>query len=633
MRRSISVARQAGTLRVAPYFGALLSIFAILYLVVFWPGQPRTPKLGLDLQGGAQAILQAKTEGGKAPTKAALEQARTIITNRVNARGVSSAEVVTQGSDRIVVSIPGKGIEALKDVGDTALLQFRPYVTSPIPVAAPQPTATGSSTASATPSATSSLKATTTPSSSESPKSGIVRPLGAPAAGPTPSATKSSASTTPSATPSASPSASTAVDPDAPIDQWADLGFAPPNNSAEYAKLTQAQQAKLQGLMEAWDCSRKPLDVPTKPIITCDVANTTRFLLGSVIVKGTEISTAAAIPPGSQQGQFAWSISVELKPSGQTAWANYTSQHNEQKVPGDIANTVAFTLDSKVKSPSTIQETINGATSISGSFTQKSAEDLATSLKYGALPLTFTTQDSRTVSASLGLDQMRAGLLAGGIGLLLVVVYSLIYYRALGLVTIASLAVSGGITYALLVILGKQISFTLTLAGIAGFIVAVGITADSFVVFFERIKDEVHEGRSARVAVPRAWERAKRTIITADVVSLLAAGVLYFFAAGDVRGFAFTLGMSTAIDLLVVFLFTHPLVSVFSRSAAFGSARFTGLDHVRNANYVPMEPAMAGAEASSGSGSAVSGSAAARAAARRGLTRDTDATTEGSDNA
>jgi preprotein translocase subunit SecD len=185
------------------------------------------------------------------------------------------------------------------------------------------------------------------------------------------------------------------------------------------------------------------------------------------------------------------------------------------------------------------------------------------------------------VSATLGNKQLKAAFLAGGIGLALVVIYSLLYYRFLGFVTIASLLVSGGLTYAMLVILGKQIGFTLDLAGIAGFIVALGITADSFVVFFERLKDEVHEGRSVRVAVPRAWIRARRTILSADTVSFLAAATLYYFAAADVKGFAFTLGMSTILDLVVVFLFTHPLVSWLSRKKAFGSARFTGLNSVR----------------------------------------------------
>ncbi len=292
-------------------------------------------------------------------------------------------------------------------------------------------------------------------------------------------------------------------------------------------------------------------------------------------------------------------------------------------------------MDSRVVEASTVQTTINGDTSITGNFTSATANNLANSLKYGALPLTFAELTNSTVSPTLGVDQLRAGLLAGGIGLALVIIYSMIYYRALGLVTIASLSVSGALTYALLVILGKQIGFTLTLAGIAGFIVAVGITADSFVVFFERIKDEVHEGRSSRVAIPRAWERARRTIISADTVSLLAAVTLYYFAAGEVRGFAFTLGLSTMLDLVIVFLFTHPLVSLFSRSAAFGSARFTGLNHVRNAAYTP---ALATSDGPSASGTEFAGavagpkaedrpgaalSASERAAARRGLKRDT----------
>ncbi len=321
--------------------------------------------------------------------------------------------------------------------------------------------------------------------------------------------------------------------------------------------------------------------MPTKPIITCDQANATKYLLGPVIVAGTEVKTAAARAPGSVQGQLSWTVTLDFKPKGQSAWANYTSKHNVNVSPNDIGNQVADTLDSKVIVSSTIQSTISGTTEISGNFTEDSATNLANSLKYGALPLNFVQQAATSISPTLGTDQLKAGLLAGGIGLLLVVLYSLVYYRALGLVTIASLVVSGGLTYAMLVILGEQIGFTLTLAGIAGFIVAVGITADSFVVFFERIKDEVHEGRTARVAIPRAWERSRRTILSADTVSFLAAATLYYFAAGDVKGFAFTLGLSTVLDLVVVFLFTHPLVALFSRSAAFGSARFTGLNHVR----------------------------------------------------
>jgi preprotein translocase subunit SecD len=322
------------------------------------------------------------------------------------------------------------------------------------------------------------------------------------------------------------------------------------------------------------------------------------FLLGPVIVPGTQISNAAAQAPNVSNGVGDWTVQLKLKSSGSSAWASYTGQHNisglgtsaNQAFVGSCGSTipcadfVAFTLNGAVISAPVNEEQISGLpTQIQGNFTATSANALAQQLQYGALPLTFRLDDNEHVSATLGTSQLKAAFLAGGIGLVLVVVYSLLYYRALGLITIASLLVSAGFTYAMLVILGTQIGFTLDLSGIAGFIVALGITADSFVVFFERIKDEVHDGRSFRVAVPRAWVRARRTILSADTVSFLAAAILYFFASADVKGFAFTLGLSTILDLVVVFLFTRPVLSVLSRSRAFGSARFTGLNALRPA--------------------------------------------------
>lgn len=696
------MAPSAGTLRVGRYFAVLLGLFVVLYGVVFWPHQPRTPKLGLDLQGGAQVILKAQTTGGKAPTKSSMDQARQIITNRVNGLGVSSAEVVTQGNDRIVVSVPGAGANDIKDVGGTALLQFRPLLMAAVPVTAPAasgtaaPSGSSSPSGTAAPSAKASASASAGPASSAAPKAsastspsprgrvvphaaGSATPLKSAAASATPAksaaasatpAKSAAASATPatSATPgaSASPSGS-AADPSAPVDQWKVVGFTPPSTPAAVAALPAAQLSALNSAIQSWPCNdvTKPLDVSSKPMITCDQANQTKYLLGPVIVPGTEVKTASARAPGSTAGQFQWTVTVDLKPKGQSAWADYTSKHNVTVDPNDIGNQVADTLDNKVIVASTIQGTISSTTEITGQFTEDQANNLANSLKYGALPLNFVQQAAASISPTLGTDQLKAGLLAGGIGLALVVLYSLLYYRALGLVTIASLVVSGGLTYAMLVILGKQIGFTLTLAGIAGFIVAVGITADSFVVFFERIKDEVHEGRTARTAIPRAWIRSRRTILSADTVSFLAAATLYIFAAGDVKGFAFTLGLSTILDLVVVFLFTHPLVSLFSRSAAFGSARFTGLNHARTGGIATRNapvaqpagvPSMAGAGArtstsasfteptSRGSSSVVppppqrepspkqgkprggggGATAAERAAARRALARDND---------
>jgi preprotein translocase subunit SecD len=380
----------------------------------------------------------------------------------------------------------------------------------------------------------------------------------------------------------------------------AGLGFAVPTSDTAYNALQPAQQQALQAALTRTDCSQTNTQSDKAPYyVACDTTNnataTGAFLLGTVIVPGTEIKSAGAQSPNVTQGQTEWTVALTFKSAGDAAWAHYTGAHNVSKL-GQVtpnpsscsltsvpcADFVAFTLDGRVLSAPYNQSAINGGTTqISGSFTQSSANELANQLKYGALPLSFTPQTAQTVSPTLGSEQLKAGLLAGGIGLVLVIIYSLIYYRALGLVTIASLIVSGTLTYGFLVMLGTQIGFTLSLAGIAGFIVAVGITADSFVVFFERLKDEVHDGRSIRVAVPRAWVRARRTILSADTVSFLAAAILYYFAAGDVKGFAFTLGLSTILDLVVVFLFTHPLVSLLSRSRTFGSARFTGLDALR----------------------------------------------------
>ena len=612
------MAPPAGTLRVGRYFLALIAIFAVIYGLVFLPGQRHTPKLGLDLQGGKQVVYEAKTPNGKTPAKSAMSEARQIMEDRVNGSGVAEAEVVVQGTNQISVSIPGKSTKDISKLGEAANLNFRPVVMPPISAtAATTPVPTSTATTGASTPAGSTSPATTAPAASSpptgssspaSPQANAVRPLNAPtssAGASTPASTKTtpapaaSATPAPSATASAPPVKKTAT-------PFKNLGFPLPTSDTEFNKLSQAQQQELQAAMATYDCTADQPDDRTKDLIACDSKAagkaTAIYLLGPVIVAGTEISSASAVAPnvGGQGGSAVWTVSLNLKTTGSGQWAKYTGAHNTggQDTTTSIsqcgstgtpcADYVAFTLDGAVISAPYNRDAINGqATQISGGFDESSANQLARQLKYGALPLNFRVLTNSDVSATLGTAQLKAGLLAGGIGLILVVIYSLIYYRALGLVTIASLLVSGGLTFGCLVVLGREIGFTLTLAGIAGFIVAVGITADSFVVFFERIKDEVHEGRSMRVAVPRAWVRARRTILSADTVSFLAAAVLYYFAAGDVKGFAFALGLSTILDLVVVFLFTHPIVSLLSRSKAFGSARFTGLNAVRTGGVVP----------------------------------------------
>jgi preprotein translocase subunit SecD len=553
------VAAPSGQLPVGRYLGALVGILAVFYALVFFTGDSATPKLGLDLQGGTTVTLQARTTDGNDPSREALDQARQIIQRRVDGVGVAEAEVVTQGSDRIVISVPGQDGDQAKELGQTAQLRFRPVIASGTAAPAPAPTGTATSSPGATPSG--SATPTAKPSASVAP-SGSPSPQGwAPApTAPAPSGTA----------PAPTDTAPAPADPSVPA--------TPPNGGDE--KQYQQAVAAYQSLSCAAtsESGAASLDKPTDYLASCDQDGAAKYLLAPAIIEGTQIGGASVVAPDSSNAQ--WRVSLDFKGRGQAIWAEYTAKHNVTVTPNEAANRVAFVLDGKTISAPEIQGTINGQTEVTGQFTQESANDLANVLKYGALPLTFEQQEALTISPTLGTDQLKAGLLAGGIGIALVFLYSLLYYRALGLIMIASLILSAAVVYAVLVILGRQIGFTLTLAGVAGFIVAIGITADSFVVFFERLKDEIRDGRSPRSAVPRAWVRARRTILSADTVSFLAAAILYYLAAGNVKGFAFTLGMSTVLDLIIVFLFTHPIVALASRSKAFMSPRTSGLGAV-----------------------------------------------------
>ena len=324
---------------------------------------------------------------------------------------------------------------------------------------------------------------------------------------------------------------------------------------------------------------------PDDYVAACSEDGSVKYLLGPTIIEGTQIDDATA---GTEPTTGEWIVLLDFKSEGRATWAEYTA--------ANVGSNVAFTLDGRVVSAPTIQGAINGQTTITGQFDEETATELANQLRYGALPLTFQQATAQSISTELGAEQLQAGLIAGAIGIALVFVYAMIYYRLLGLVMIASLILSAVVVYACLVLLGRQIGFALSLAGIAGFIVSIGITADSFVVYFERLKDEIREGRSLRSAVPRAWVRARRTILSADAVSFLAAAILYLLAIGDVKGFAFTLGMSTVLDLVVVFLFTHPLMAVLARFKSFGSSRFSGLGRVEHTRRAPSSAPARGRE-------------------------------------
>jgi preprotein translocase subunit SecD len=547
-----------------------LGLIVVLFAVMFGTGTT-SPQLGLDLRGGTQVTLTPKLAegvGGKI-TKSNLNKAVDIIRQRVNGIGVAESEVATEGNN-IVISVPGKGrTEVVKLVGTTALLRFRQALQSEPVQAVVQPSTAPTPSSSATTSPKAASAATPKTSASTKPRPVSEALLAAPHAAPTPS---SSATPSPAATstpaPTATPSASGAPSAD----------LAPP---PKYTTLAEAQAA-----FPTFTCtSPKPDDSkPEYYLLACDKESANKFILDKAKVNGTDLKGASAGIPQQSLGN-EWQVQLQFKSHGTSEWAKLTTAAN--KLP-DIGqgcgpptgcNAVAIVLDGVVQSYPRITEPIlGGDAQITGGFSQKEANDLANVLKYGALPIQFEQQQVVTVSATLGNDQLHAGLLAGVIGLVLVVLYSLLYYRGLGLVTIASLLVAGAFTYAVVVLLGHAISYTLTLAGIAGLIVAIGITADSFIVYFERLRDEVREGRTLRSAVERGWARAVRTILAADFISLLAAGVLYFLSIGSVRGFAFTLGLSTLIDLVVVFVFTKPIITLMVRSKMFGSGKpWTGL--------------------------------------------------------
>jgi preprotein translocase subunit SecD len=308
-------------------------------------------------------------------------------------------------------------------------------------------------------------------------------------------------------------------------------------------------------------------DLPSQTIVACDRAGLTKYILGPAEVLGRQISEASA-GLDTQSGN-AWFVSLTFNGEGTAAFAAVTSRVTSLPEPN---NQLAIVLDGLVVSAPRITEAIpSGTAQITGSFTQLEAKDLANVLKYGALPLAFDRGEVQQVSPTLGADQLDAGLIAGALGLALVVIFTLAYYRMLGFVTVGSLAIAGLMLYLLFLLLGEWIGFTLTLAGIAGAIVAIGVTADSFIVYFERVRDEMREGRSLRTAVETGWIRARRTILIADFVSLIAAVLLYFFAVGGVRGFAFTLGLTTVIDLIIIFVFTKPALVLVSGMKFFNS--------------------------------------------------------------
>ena len=506
--------------RVLTWLGAIFVVLtAVLAGGVVTGNASWAPKLALDLEGGTQMILAPRVEGSSEINEEQLNQAVAIIRQRVDGSGVAEAEISTQSGRNVVVSLPGTPSKETRDlIQASADMNFRPVITYGDPAAIP--------------------------AEQRTPEDQLNKPTAEPA-------------------------------------NASDVNWITPEVQKEF---------------EALDCvnpspEKRDRSDPAKPLVTCEAATATtpaiKYILGPVEVKGQDISDSTFTQVQGAQGSVtnSWGVNIVFNSDATAKFKAVTERLNQFYAAAQAQGTddpksqFAIVLDDKVLSaPRALAVITDGKPQITGNFTQASAKALSDQLRYGALPISFEIQSQEQISATLGGDQLRLGLLAGMIGLLLVVVYSLFQYRALGLVTIASLVVAGVLTYLAIAILGWTENYRLSLAGVAGLIVAIGQTADSFIVYFERIRDELREGRGLVSAVENGWKRAKRTVLASKAVNLLAALVLYFVAVGNVRGFAFTLGLTALADLLVVFMFTHPMLQVLARTKFFGEGhRFSGL--------------------------------------------------------
>ncbi|MEV0588962.1 protein translocase subunit SecD [Nonomuraea sp. NPDC050310] len=533
-----------------------------------------TPKLALDLAGGTTVTLSPVTLDGKAPSQEALDQAVNILRNRVNGSGLSDAEVAKTG-DNIVISVPGAGQkETVERVGKTAELRFRQVLAmeatqlpAELQTEAPKPSGSPSATPTGSPAPSGRPSATVSPKPSPTGKA-LSQALTAPTPTPTPSA---NATSTPAPSGTPVPSQQPQQQPQGEL-YGSTEGVSPETLKAFQALDCLDPNKRGQGIQ----------DDPNKQFAACSDDGSAKYILDVAKVVGTDIDTASA---GIPQGRTEWIVQLSFKGNGPAEWSKLTTKAYNSQAP---RNQVAVVLDGMViTAPQIINPIPGGQAEITGGFTQETATTLADQLKYGSLPLKFNLSSAVTVSSTLGADQLEGGIIAGLIGLALVVLYCLFYYRGLGIVAVLSLVVATVITYQAVVVLGAGANFRLSLPHIIGLIVSIGITADSFIVYFERIRDEMKEGRrTLRAAVEVAWVRARRTILIADAVMFICAVVLYFLAVGGVAGFAFAMGLTTLIDIVVVFMFTKPLIALLARLKFFSRGhKLSGLDAERMADH------------------------------------------------
>lgn len=538
----------------------VIAIFGAILAGTKWGSATLTPKLALDLEGGTQVILTpVATTDSAAITDATISQAIEVIRQRVDASGVSEAEITSQSGHKIVVSLPGKPSEStLELVRKSAQMEFRPVLDIGAGTPTPTPTPTATPTDGATAAGTTPAAVPTPQASASSGSSG----------GNSVTSGTTTGTATDGATPTPSPSASaTGTGPTSPSDT---AYYITPAIRAQFDALDCSNQANLTG---------GTVGAADSAFVTCDQTGAYKYILGPVEVPGSNIKSASSGLETLSNGQTGtnWVVNLQFNSDGSKQFADTSTRLFSQAAP---LNQFAIVLDGLVISAPKINGPIpNGQAQISGSFTRESAATLAQQLNFGSLPISFTVESEQQISATLGSEQLQKGILAGLIGLVLVVLYSLGQYRLLGLLTVGSLLVAALLAYGTITLLSWTQGYRLSLPGVAGLIVAIGITADSFIVYFERIRDELRDGRTLTVAVDHGWARARRTILASDAVNFLAAAVLYVLAVGGVRGFAFTLGLTTIIDLVVVFMFTHPMMLLIARTKFFGEGHaLSGLD-------------------------------------------------------
>ncbi len=528
-----------------------------------------SPELGLDLQGGVSVVLAPTGEA----TGEQLDQSLSIIRQRVDALGVAEPDIARQG-DAIVVQLPGakNRDRALQLVGQTAELRFRPVLqTAPVSpdaleeAQAAAEEAVGQATTTTT--APDDATTTTTAPGSDTTEGALGLAEGESAAAPQqePTTTAPPEATSTTAPPATTPEGEPTGEDEAPPEE-------------QVPTLTPRDQ-----------------DTADATVTLAGTDGSTVYALGPTLATGRIVKTAQA---DIQNGQ--WMVRLEMR-----GGANGIDKFNEiaascyQQAPDpEVCPTgqLAIVLDSVVQSAPSITEPSYTADqiTISGSFTESEAKDLALVLRYGSLPVELERQTVQTVSATLGEDSLRAGIVAGIAGLLIVALYMILYYRALGIVVVFGFGVWAALMYTVVSWLGETQGLALTLAGVTGMIMSIGVTVDSYVVFFERLKDDVRAGRTLRSSTERSFKRAFRTILAANTTSFIGAAVLWWLTVGSVRGFALFLGISTILGVVVTWFYTRPVVIWLSRHRVFTEMPVLGVARGLSGKSAPVVGAVSG---------------------------------------